>query len=231
MNLSAFASAAVVSVSSNSGVETWLAPAVAGLGALLAAGAALYVARATNRREHEGWLREKRREAYVTFMTATRDAYDVIELRGRRVSAPRMDTDYEPKDDPEVLGLKADIDQELGAVKRALDVLTIVGPPEMESRARTVVARLNLDRGYYSPDGHSNRRKDKDRVLARAEETQNIAFLDGLRAAYANAAFDDEVYRAAFHNHRLAPFWDAFAADARKIIGKRARRGEQRTRP
>ncbi|KTR10181.1 hypothetical protein [Curtobacterium citreum] len=230
MNLSAFASAAA-SVSSKTGLETWLAPAVAGLGALLAAAAALYVARATNRREHEGWLREKRREAYVTFMTATRDAYDVIEVRGRRVSAPRMDTDYEPKDDPEVLGLKADIDRELGAVKRALDVITIVGPPEIESRARTVVARLNLDRGYYSPDGHSNRRKDKDSVLARAKETQNMALLDELRSAYADDRFDEEVYRAAFHNYRLTLFWDAFAADARRIIGKRARRGAQRRHP
>jgi hypothetical protein len=129
-------------------------------------------------------LQEKRREAYVTFLTATRDTYDAIEQRGRRSYAPRVTEDLPEPDSPTLTQDRTAIDQNFGKVKRAKDILAVVGPKEMEELGDAVMARLSLDRIYYSPTGWSQREKDRERILRYAGATDNPAFLAAMRNVY-----------------------------------------------
>lgn len=217
------------------GVEQAAWPTIIGIGAALAALFSAWVAfigqRRTDRREHHRWLLEKRREAYVTFMTAARGAYDAISERGQKVGAPRVESDFsgdgwpDPEDteadiEKKLAEARADIDKKIGEVERAQDILAIVGPEEMETLGLRVIARLKLDRGYYSPEGFTNRNKvkDKERILLNAEATGNTAFLSELRSAYAEGTVNTDAFREAFHKHRLEDFWNAFNLEARTVL-------------
>lgn len=202
---------------------------------------ALYTLKAADRREHHRWLQEKRREAYVTFMTAARDAYDAIADRGKKVGAPRFQSDFSKDEWPEhqdeeadidkkLADARADIDSRLAEVMRAQDVLSIVGPEEMEKLGRRVVARLKLDRGYYSPEGFSNRSRpaDKERILHNVKATDNDDFVRQVKAAYdSSGAVNGAAFQSAFEQHRLEGFWKAFNMKARSVI-KESKPGRHR---
>lgn len=214
---------------------TWLALGLSLLSVLVAA----YSVWQTNSREHFRWLQEKRREAYVTFMTSTRDAYEAIAERGRLVDAPRVPSDYDPILEPyEGLSPEAarkdlekrghEIDVLMGQVKRAQDVLTIVGPKDMATLGGKVHARLKLDRGYYSPTGYTHRELDEDRILENARETGD-GFLTALRRAYAGDEFSLEKYREAFHRNPLSDLWDKFTLAARQEMDRTTPKRERST--
>jgi hypothetical protein len=201
---------------------------------------ALYTLRAADRREHHRWLQEKRREAYVTFITAARDAYQAIDERGQKVRAPRSESDFSKDEwaehedteadiDRKLAKARADIDRKLGEVMRAQDVLAIVGPEEMEELGLGVIARLKLDRGYYSPTGWSSRKKPEDQasILRNAEDTGNRDLLNELRDSLKDGTVDVEAFRAAFHKHKLDSFWNAFNERARSVL-KESKPGRHR---
>ena len=103
-------------------------------------------------------------------------------------------------------------------MKRAKDILAVVGPKEMEILGDALVARLILDRIFYSPTGWSQRDKEKERILRYAGATGSGDFLAAIRACYKQGTVDFEAYRAAHHNYRLNDFWTQFATSAREII-------------
>lgn len=171
-----------------------------------------------DRRDHLRWLQEKRREAYVTFLTATRDAYDSIEKRGQDAEAPRINRDHRRPNSPQLLKDRAEIDVNFGKVKRARDVLAIVGPKEMGDLGDAVLARISLDRIFYSPTGCSQR-NDKGRILQYVEATDNKDFLVAMQAAYdAKGRPNFAAYRAAHHEYRLDIFWETFAERSRHFL-------------
>lgn len=200
--------------------STWTV--IAAVGAVIATsvsiGVALYSLRQVDRREHHRWLQEKRREAYVEFMSAVRTAYDAIAARGRDVGAPRIASDFPDPDSEHLLAARRAIDEAFGEVARARNILAIVGPVKMEQLGKNLIARLQLDRGYYSPTGWSDRLEDRARILKRAEDAGNASFLAELRAAYGVDAVDVDAFRAAFSAHRLDVFWDRFNEEARLIL-------------
>lgn len=200
--------------------STWTVITAVGavIAASLSTGVALYSLRRADRREHHRWLQEKRREAYVEFMSAVRTAYDAIAARGRDVDAPRLASDFPDPDSERLVAARTAIDEAFGEVARARNILAIVGPVEMEQLGKKLIARLQLDRGYYSPTGWSDRWKDRARILERAEDAGNTSFLTQLRAAYGVDAVDVDAFRAAFSAHRLETFWDRFNEKARLIL-------------
>lgn len=169
--------------------------------------------------QHHQWLLEKQREAYVTFLTATRDLYDAIEELGKHAEAPRDTQDHQDPESDDLVRVRKVIDEGFGKVKRAKDNLSIVGPKEMEDLGDRVIARLNLDRIYYSPRGSSQRAKDKDRILRYAEATGNKDFLAAMRRAYTDGHADFAEYRTAHHDYRLDDFWNDFKESARRVLG------------
>lgn len=171
-----------------------------------------------DRREHHRWLQEKRREAYVEFMSAVRTAYDAIAARGRDVDAPRLASDFPDPDSERLVAARTAIDEAFGEVARARNILAIVGPVEMEQLGKNLIARLQLDRGYYSPTGWSDRWVDRARILERAEAAGDATFLTQLRAAYGVDVVDVDAFRAAFSAHRLEAVWDRFNEKARLIL-------------
>ena len=215
------------------GIEAPVWTIITGITAVVAAGVSIWVAfyslKRVDRREHHRWLQEKRREAYVTFMTAVRSAYDAISERGQVVGAPRIDSDYSGPETSELREARASIDRKLSEVARAQDVVAIVGPEEMERLGLQVIARLKLDRGYYSPTGWSDRNKSKDKesILRNAEATGNEAFLAALKAAYAKGPVDVTAFRAAFSGNRLDSLWNAFNEKARSVL-KESKPGQHR---
>jgi hypothetical protein len=172
--------------------STWTV--ITAVGAVIAAsvstGVALYSLRRVDRLEHHRWLQEKRREAYVEFMSAVRTAYDVIAARGRDVEAPRVSGDFPDPDSERLVAARTAIDEAFGEVARARNILAIVGPVEMEQLVKNLIARLQLDRGYYSPTGWSDRWKDRARIFERAENAGDASLLKQLRAAYGVDAVD-----------------------------------------
>jgi hypothetical protein len=107
-----------------------------------------------------------------------------------------------------------------GKLKRAKDILSVVGPKEMEDLGDHVIARLNLDRIYYSPTGWSQRNKDKERILRYAGATGNKEFHAAIVSAYLGDHAILERYRDAHHNHRLDDFWTDFTKGARRVLGE-----------
>jgi hypothetical protein len=108
----------------------------------------------------------------------------------------------------------------MGELMRAQDVLAIVGPEVMEKLGLRVVARLKLDRGYFSPTGWSDRNKQHEResILRNAEATENNDLIHKLKKAYANGPVDIAVFREAFNNNRLDSLWEAFNREARSVL-------------
>jgi hypothetical protein len=202
------------------GASTWtiITGVAAVLATVISIVVAVYSLRRVDRREHHRWLQEKRREAYVTFMTASRTAYDAILERGQKVGAPRLESDHPNPESDELKEYRTTIDRKFGELMRAQDILAIVGPGEMEELGKRLIARLTLDRTYYSPTGWSDRQVHKERILAQAEATGDIAFLTQLRASYTNASADVPAFWNAFHEHRLEAFWGNFNAKARDVL-------------
>lgn len=202
-------------------ITTWTVLVAIGavLAALFSAFIGLRSLKSAEKREHHRWLQEKRREAYVTFLSATRDTYDAIEKRGRMAKAPRELQDHPDPKSKELIEARDAIDVHLGQVKRAKDILSVVGPKEMEDLGENVIARLNLDRIYYSPTGWSQRNEDKERILRYAGATGNKEFHAAMVAAYLENHAILDLYRTAHQKHRLDEFWTEFTKGARRILG------------
>lgn len=160
--------------------------------------------RRTDVREHHRWLQEKRREAYVNFLSEARKAY-------RTISDPEPETGSEHRD-----ALMRDEDD----VNYALDVLRIVGPRSMAEAGEHVVARLKLDRLLYSPTRDQQLLDSKDRYIQRAHETGDPAFARGFEELYGADSFDSAGYLALHDKHPLRGFWQCFAEDAEKELAK-----------
>jgi hypothetical protein len=202
-------------------ITTWTVLVAIGavLAALFSAFIALRSLKSAEKREHHRWLQEKRREAYVTFLNDTRDTYDAIEKRGRLAKAPRIFRDHEDPDSKELIEAKDAIDLRFGKVKRAKDILSVVGPKEMEDLGDHIIARMNLDRIYYSPTGFSQRNEEKEKILRYAGDTGNKELHTAMVAAYRGDQAILEPYRAAHHDHRLDDFWTDFTKGARVVLG------------
>lgn len=202
-------------------ITTWTVLVAIGavLAALFSAFIGLRSLKSAEKREHHRWLQEKRREAYVTFLNATRDTYDAIEKRGRLAKAPMLYQDHEDPEAEELLEARDAIDLHFGQVKRAKDILSVVGPKEMEDLGDHIIARMKLDRIYYSPTGFSQRSENKERILRYAGDTGNKEFHAEIVDAYLGDHAVLELYRAAHHNHRLDVFWTDFTKGARGVLG------------
>lgn len=196
-----------------------IAAIIAAVAAAISALIGLYALRRTEAREHHRWLQEKRREAYVEFLMATRDTYEAISARGISIGAADLAEDYpEPKSE-ELLTAHADIDDKQGAVTRALDLLVIVGPESMITAGRHVTARLRRDRVYYSPTRWSQlSENNKARIMEYAEATGDAGLLADLRDAYSGGPVDLDKYRQAHRDHRLDVLWNAFTTQAQKVL-------------
>lgn len=196
--------------------------AITGTGALVATFisiiVAVYTLKAADRREHHRWLQEKRREAYAAFLTVTRDEYEAIEGRGRIAQAPRISSDHRRPGTPKIVDATALIERKDSELKRAKDILGIVGPEKMEDLGDRLIARLKLDRVYYSPTGYTQREKNKEKILQYAEETREEAFFSQLHEAIAGRRVDFEQYKAAHDSYRLEAFWIAFTEAARRVL-------------
>lgn len=178
----------------------------------------LYALRRTEAREHHRWLQEKRREAYLEFLMATRDAYEAISARGISIGAADLAEDYpEPKSE-DLLRADSDINDKAGAVNRALDLLVIVGPKSMITAGRHVAARLRLDRVYYSPTRWTQLSVNKAKIMEYAEATGDAGLLADLRDAYSGGPVDLDKYREVHRDHRLDVFWSAFSTEAQKVL-------------
>ncbi len=89
----------------------------------------------------------------------------------------------------------------------------------MEKLGGNVVARLKLDRIYYSPTGWSQRDKNRENVLKHAEATHNREFADAMRRTYIEGLADFAKYKAAHDSYRLDDFLTAFTESARRVLG------------
>lgn len=179
----------------------------------------LHALRRTEAREHHRWLQEKRREAYVEFLMATRDTYDAISARGISIGAPDLAEDYPESESEKLLKAQSEIDEKQGAVTRALDLLVIVGPESMIKAGRRVTARLRLDRIYYSPTRWTQLSvNNKARIMEYAEATGDEGLLADLKNAYSGGPVDLDKYRQAHRDHRLDVLWSAFTTEAQKVL-------------
>ena len=179
----------------------------------------LHALRRTEAREHHRWLQEKRREAYVEFLMATRDTYDAISARGMSIGAAELGEDYPESQSEELLQAQSEINEKQGAVARALDLLVIVGPESMITVARRVAARLRLDRIYYSPTRWTQLDvNNKAKIMEYAEATGDEGLLADMRDAYSGDAVDLDKYSQAHRNHRLDVLWSVFTTEAQKVL-------------
>ncbi len=185
-------------------------------GSTLAAGAAIAIAwygNRTNRRlaelqgqsEHQLWLLDKRREAYARFLDDVRLAYEVIEARAVANTATG------------VIGTGAAtreyVQQQMNTALHAEQVVRIVGPSELADLAKSVRARLRVDRAYLTPVLEQS---DKPRhMLEHAEEVGDQAFVQALRSAVGQSW--DRV-DAVMIRWRLNDFLDRFASAAANVI-------------
>ncbi|MFF1253520.1 hypothetical protein ACFVYC_13605 [Pseudarthrobacter sp. NPDC058329] len=196
-----------------------VAAIIAAVAAAFSALIGLYALRRTEAREHHRWLQEKRREAYVEFIMATRDTYEAISARGKSIGAEDLTEDYSEPKSKDLLKTHADIDDKEGAVTRALDLLVIVGPESMITAGRRVKARLRLDRVYYSPTRWTQlNMANKARIMQYAEATGDAGLLADLKDAYFGGPVDLEKYRQAHRDHRLDVLWTAFTTEAQKVL-------------
>jgi hypothetical protein len=155
-------------------------------------------------REHYRWLQEKRREAYVDFLSANRQAYGSI---ANRPGLPEPERE-------------AASDRDEDQVNYAQNVLEIVGPKYMADRGREVIARLKLDRLYYSPDRITQLLDHKDKYLQRAKDTGKNEFHRKFVELYEKERFDTAGYEALHREYPLRKFWEAFAVEARDELAK-----------
>ena len=185
-------------------------------GSTLAAGAAIAIAwygNRTNRRlaefqgrsEHRLWLLEKRREVYARFLDDVRRAYEAIESRAAGTTATG------------VIGTGAAtaeyVQQQMNTALHAEQVVKIVGPSELADLAKSVRARLRVDRAYLSPVLEQS---DKPRhMLEHAEEVGDQAFVQALRSAVGQSWDRVDVVMIRW---RLNYFLDRFASAAADVI-------------
>jgi hypothetical protein len=88
---------------------------------------------------HRSWLRDKRREAYVSFLDSTRGAYEVIVRWHHAHPAGMSIEDYERHADA--------VEEAVNRVRFAEGVVTIIGPPHVVTLARKVHARSGSTAG------------------------------------------------------------------------------------
>lgn len=195
-----------------------IAAIIAAIAAISSALIGLHALGRTETREHHRWLQEKRREAYVAFLIATRDTYEAISTRGNMIGAADLLENYHDQDSKVLLAASALIHEKQGEAARSLDLLVIVGPERMITAGRHVMARLRLDWVYYSPTRWTQLGKNKARIMELAEATGDASFLLALKRAYAGDVVDLAQYRQAHHDHRLEDFWGAFTREAQKVL-------------
>lgn len=190
--------------------------------AVIVAGYSARVARSamkrTDAREHHRWLQEKRREAYVGFLTATRSTYESISERGKAIRAADLTEDYPQPESDELVAARNEIDQRYGDAKRALDVLEIVGPKDMAQIGQNLMARLRLDRVFYSPTRWSQIHTNGDKILSDVKETGDLDFLAAMEQALSQGHVKLEEYRKAHADHRLETLWTTFTQKAHHVL-------------
>lgn len=194
------------------GVVSVIVSAVLGLAT---AGVSVLAMRRTDSREHHRWLQEKRREAYVEFLSATRSAYESIADRGQGLDPDRMDD--LPADSGAATEAREEIDQKMSHVKHAREVMAIVGPESVAQQGRQIIARLRIDRVYYSPT-RATQLQDRDKVLRDVAETGNEDFRAAMEQAYAGGDLDLHAYKETLRLHRLESFWNSFIEESRRIM-------------
>lgn len=155
-------------------------------------------------REHHRWLQEKRREAYVEFLSTTRRAYKAFSA-----------TDWKTEDERNAAVNHADDE-----VSYALDVVSLVGPEDMAERGRQAVARLKLDRLFYSPTREKQLREEKTKHLDRAKATGDPGFHSFFADLYAREPFNMGAYERLHEQYPLRSFWNMFVLAARNEMAK-----------
>lgn len=157
-------------------------------------------------REHHRWLQEKRREAYVEFLAATRKASRTIATFSR-----------DPKKKSE---REAAIGRDEDEASYAQDVLAIVGPSHMADQGRQVLARLKLDRVFYSTTREEQLRNGKEKYIERARDTGEPDFGDQFAKLFDSDSFDFDAYEALHARYPLRDFWVDFASEAEEEMRK-----------
>lgn len=186
-------------------LEAWT-PLIAAVSLFVSAFVAFLALRRQDVREHHRWLQEKRREAYVEFLSVSRRASSTI-------SADRSHWKT-PKD------REAAIDHDEDELGYALDVLTIVGPEDMAARGRQIVARLKLDRLFYSTTRDQQLLEGKHKYIGRARSTGNLLFHKEFAALYTQDPFDFSAYEKLHEKYPLRTFWRSYTREARHELSK-----------
>lgn len=179
-------------------------PFIAAVSLFVSAFVAFWALRRKDIGDHHRWLQEKRREAYVDFLSAARKA-------SKTISA----SDWRTKEERE-----AAISHDEDEVEYALDVVSIVGPNDMALKGSGVVARLKMDRLFYSPTRDTQLLEGKDKYIERAEATGNSFFHQEFAALYAKEPFDVTAYEAIHAHYPLRVFWGNFVRAARDELAK-----------
>ncbi|MEW1805166.1 hypothetical protein [Pseudarthrobacter sp. NPDC080039] len=161
--------------------------------------------RRADAREHLRWLQEKRREAYVNFLAATRKA-------SRSISAPHRRAKLKER----AAAIFADEEE----VSYALDVVVIVGPPKMARMAREVEARLKMDRVFYSPKRGEQMLPWKEKYIQRAQQTGEPVFAHRFARLYDAERFDMAAYEELHAEFPLRDFWRDFSLEAEKELAR-----------
>lgn len=173
----------------------------------------------TDVREHHRWLQEKRREAYVQFLTATRGAYEAISERGGRSGATDLrEEDHPDPNSDEILAADLEIAKKYGDAKRALDILEIVGPATMADLGKNLMSRLRLDRTYYSPTRWSQLQNEQAKLIGWASDTNDEAFLAAMKKALLQDPVDLDAYMQSHSDHKLETFWNRFTQEAKVVL-------------
>lgn len=165
-------------------------------------------------REHHRWLQEKRREAYVEFLAATRKASGTIATFSQDAEKKRRRRRIHQSEREAAIGRDED------EANYAQDVLAIVGPSHMADQGRQVLARLKLDRLFYSPTREQQLRDGKEKYIQRAKETGDHAFATGFARLYDSKTFDVAAYEELHADHPLRGFWAEFASKAEEEMRK-----------
>lgn len=181
-------------------------------------------AKLTQQSELWKWLREKQREAYLDFLTATRSAYQSIDNRDkdRAQLLAKFDGRDPAESDKKRKAFESEREAEINGafvrVKHAQAVLDIVGPRKVADLGRNVHARLRLDRWLTSATLESQLAEEKDEILRRAEETGDARLLTALRKVLVSGDANGASYEAVLRKHRLDDFWDLFITEAGEVL-------------
>lgn len=185
-------------------LEAWL-PVITLVSLFVSALVAFIALRRQDVREHHRWLQEKRREAYVQFLSATRRASATVTAAA---------STWKTTDERE-----AAINRDEDEVNSALDVLYIVGPQGMAAMGHQLVARLSLDRLFYSPARDQLLLDRKDEYIGLAEGAGPLMH-SGFAALYKAEPFDVAAYELLHEDFPLRFFRRAFTREARSELAK-----------